>query len=73
VVISLLPDYLRTEITFSREHAARFYQKIHMVLMKPPASAVEEDTDEDESDEGDDTMTTAIDGETSIADTTMAD
>jgi hypothetical protein len=41
-----------------------------MVLMKPPAVM----EDEDESDEADDTMTTAVDaGEATIADTTMAD
>ncbi|KAI5854156.1 chromosome segregation protein Csm1/Pcs1-domain-containing protein [Tricharina praecox] len=66
-VISLLPDYLRQEISFSRDHAARFFQKIHTILMKPPIIEDDDETEEDDEgsgEEGDDTMATAIEDTT---------
>ena len=40
VIISLLPDYLTEEITFSRLNATRFYLKLLGVIMKPDATGV---------------------------------
>lgn len=37
VIISLLPDYLTEEITFSRVNATRFYLKLLGVIMKTDA------------------------------------
>ena len=67
-VISLLPDYLRNEISFSREHAARFYLKINDVLQRVPKT--DADTEEYESDVGDETGYTQY---THAAETTMAE
>lgn len=73
VVISLLPEYLHHEITFAREHAARFYHKINTVLMRQPVVAAEEASEDESDEEGDETMATALDGDDTIADTTMGD
>jgi hypothetical protein len=51
-VIDLLPQYLRDEITFSREHAAKFYQKINAVLVRPPVTEGTEEESEEEGEEG---------------------
>ena len=79
-VISLLPDYLRKEITFSRDHAVRFYQKINTILMKPPAAEEMSDEEEEdyeegdeEGDEGDETLMTAAEDMTTIGDETRMD
>ena len=40
VIISLLPDYLTEEITFSRVNATRFYLKLLGVIMKTDATGV---------------------------------
>lgn len=64
-VISLLPEYLRDEIQFSRDHAVNFYQKISMVLTKPIS---QEAGSEDEDATEDDNETTRFVGE----ETTMA-
>ncbi|KAI5777807.1 chromosome segregation protein Csm1/Pcs1-domain-containing protein [Geopyxis carbonaria] len=64
-VTSLLPEYLRGEISFSRLHAARFYQKINSVLMKPPVV----DDGDSEEDDGDTTMYTDATGITGYEET----
>jgi len=76
LVISLLPDYLRQEISFSKDHAARFFQKIHSILTKPPVTEDEEETEEEEEreeegsqDEGDESIAaTATTDETVMTD-----
>jgi len=53
IVISLLPEYLRCEISFNKNHATKFYQKINSVLSQKIVSDEDEgeETEEDEEEE----------------------
>lgn len=62
-VIDLLPDYLRDEISFQRDHMTKFYQKINSLFMmtigirQQKSESMEEESDEeDDEDDGDEEM-----------------
>lgn len=57
-VIDLLPEYLRDEISFQRDHMTKFYQKVNSLFMmtintKQPEGESEDDDDDEEDDEDD--------------------
>lgn len=54
-VIDLLPDYLRDEISFQRDHMTKFYQKINSLFMMTITTKQPEGESGDDEDDDDDT------------------
>lgn len=47
-VIAVLPVYLKSEISFEKEYAMRFYKNLSESLMRTPEEGEEEDEEDDE-------------------------